>query len=87
MVQMNLFARQEERHRCREWTCGHSWGARGGMRWRVRIDAYTLPHIKQRANGKQLSSELCDDLDVWDRGGREVQDARDLCAHRADSLK
>ena len=29
MVQMNLFARQEQRCRCREGTCGHSRG-RGG---------------------------------------------------------
>ena len=75
MVQINLSARQEERHRCREWTCGHSGGRRGGMSCRVRIDAYTLPRIKQRASGKQLSSVLCDDLDVWDEvGGRSKRE-------------
>ena len=26
MVLMNLFAGQEQRYRCREWTCGHSGG-------------------------------------------------------------
>ena len=45
------------------------------MSCRVRIDAYTLPHIKQRASGKQLSSVLCDDLDVWDEvGGRSKRE-------------
>ena len=32
MVQMNVFAGQEERHRCREWMCGHR-GQGGGMNW------------------------------------------------------
>ena len=31
MVQMNLFAGQEQRHRRREWTCGHR-GVGGGRR-------------------------------------------------------
>ena len=26
---MDLFAGQEQRHRCREWTCGHSGGKKG----------------------------------------------------------
>lgn len=30
MVLMNLFAGQKWRHRCREWTCGHSGGREGG---------------------------------------------------------
>ena len=29
MVQMNLFPRQEQRCRQREWICGHSGGRRG----------------------------------------------------------
>ena len=29
MVQMNIFAGQEQRHRCREWMCGHSGGRSG----------------------------------------------------------
>ena len=31
MVLMNLFAGKEQRHRRREWACGHSWGREGGM--------------------------------------------------------
>ena len=31
MVQMNLFAGQEQRHRCKERTCGHREEGEGGM--------------------------------------------------------
>ena len=30
MVQMNLFTRQEQRGRCREWTCGQGREGEGG---------------------------------------------------------
>ena len=33
MVQMSLLAGQEERHRHREWTCGHSGGRGGWNSW------------------------------------------------------
>ena len=51
MVQMNWFARQRQRHRCREQTCGHQrgkWGrdGGGGMNWEIGIDIYTLICIK-----------------------------------------
>ena len=29
MVLMSLFAGKEWRHRCREWTCAHSWRKTG----------------------------------------------------------
>ena len=29
---------------------------------------------------------LCDDLDQWDGGAREVQEGEDICIHIADSL-
>ena len=29
MVQMNLFAKQEQRHKHREWACGHSGEGEG----------------------------------------------------------
>ena len=37
MVQMNLFAKQTQRHRCREKTYGYQ----GGMDWEIGIDIYT----------------------------------------------
>ena len=40
MVQMNVFAGQEERHRCREWMCGHMGEREGGMNWEFRTDIY-----------------------------------------------
>ena len=52
MVQMNQFAGQKLRHRCREQTYGHQAGkAAGGgvggvMNWEIGIDMYTLMCIK-----------------------------------------
>ena len=51
MVQMNWFARQKYRHRCREQMYGHHGGkAVGGgggvMNWEIGIDMYTLICIK-----------------------------------------
>ena len=44
MVLMILFAGQESRHRCREWTCGHDWGRR---EWDdlSSTEIYTLPCV------------------------------------------
>ena len=46
MVQINWFARQKERHRCREQMYGHQRGKvgeRGGgeMNWEIGIDIYS----------------------------------------------
>ena len=49
MVQMNQFAGQKLRHRCREQTYGHQGGkaaGRGVMNWEIGIDMYTLICIK-----------------------------------------
>ena len=56
MVQMNRFAGQKVRHRCREQTYGHQGGkAVGGggggvMNWEIGIDVYTLMCIKWMTN-------------------------------------
>ena len=56
MVQMNRFAGQKLRHRCREQTYGHQGGkAVGGgdggvMNWVIGIDMYTLMWIKLKTN-------------------------------------
>ena len=52
MVLMNLFAGKEQRHRRREWACGHSWGREGGMNWDSSTDKHTLACANQRASGK-----------------------------------
>ena len=60
MVQMNRFAGQKLRHRCREQTCGHQgWkvvGGRGGgvMNWEIGIDMYTVMCIKWMTNKNLL---------------------------------
>ena len=52
MVQMNWFAGQKLRHRCREPMYGHQGGKAagsgggGGMNWEIGIDIYTLICIK-----------------------------------------
>ena len=57
MVQMNLFAKQKYRHRCREQTYGYQGGkGGGGMNWDIRIDTYTLLCIKQITNEDLLYS-------------------------------
>ena len=55
---MNRFARQKQRHRCREQTYGHQGGKVGGgggeMNWEIGIDIYTLMCIKQITNKNLL---------------------------------
>ena len=47
MVQMNLFAKQKKRHRCRKQTYAYQMRRReGGISWEIRIDIYTLLYIK-----------------------------------------
>ena len=50
MVQMNQFAGQKQRHRCREQTYGHQggkvMGGGGVMSWEIGIDMYTPICIK-----------------------------------------
>ena len=50
MVQMNWFAGEKLRHRCREQSYGHQGGkvvvGGGGMNWEIGIDIYTLICIK-----------------------------------------
>ena len=60
MVQMNWFAEQKLRHRCREQTYGHQGGkvgcgwSGGGMNWEIGIDIYTLICIKWITNKNLL---------------------------------
>ena len=64
MVQMNRFAGQKLRHRCREQTYGHQGGnvAGGGgggvMKWVIVIDMYTLMCIKGMTNKNLLYKKI-----------------------------
>ena len=64
MVQMNWFAGQKLRHRCREQTYGHQGGkAVGGrdggmMNWEIGIDIYTLICIKWISNKNLLYKKI-----------------------------
>ena len=64
MVQMNHFAGQKLRHRCREQTYGHrggnvvvGWGG-GGMNLEIGIDMYTLICIKWIINKNLLYKKI-----------------------------
>ena len=58
MVQINWFAGQKLRHRCREQTYGHqggkATGVAGVMNWEIGIGMYTLMCIKLMTNKKLL---------------------------------
>ena len=59
MVQMNLFAKQKQRHRYRKQMYGHQSGEEGHrMYWEIGIDIYTLLIlcIKLITNGNLLYS-------------------------------
>ena len=65
IVQMNWFAGQKLRHRCREQTYGHQGGkAMGGvgvggvMNWAIGIDMYTLMCIKWMTNKNLLHEKI-----------------------------
>ena len=64
MVQMNRFAGQKLRHRCREQTYGHQGGkvvgegGDGGMNWEIGIDMYTLIYIKWITNKNLLYKKI-----------------------------
>ena len=64
MVQMNRFAGQKLRHRCREHTYVHQGGESGGeaggcvMDWEIGIDIYTLICIKWITNKNLLYKKI-----------------------------
>ena len=65
MVQMNQFAGQKLRHRCREQTYGHqgrkamAGGDSGGvLNWEIGIDMYTLMCIKWMTNKNLLYKKI-----------------------------
>ena len=64
MVQMNQFAGQKLRHRCREQTYGYEGGkATGGWgwwcaNWVIGIDMYTLMCIKLMTNNNLLYKKI-----------------------------
>ena len=75
-VLMNPFAGKEGRCRCREGPCGHTVReGESAVNGESSIDIYILPRVRQIA-GRKLPPGLCDDLEVWDRGGEGGSRAR-----------
>ena len=64
MVQMNRFAGQKLRHRCREQTYGHQVGKEAGgggggvLNWGIGIGMYTLMCIKWMTNKDLLYKKI-----------------------------
>ena len=64
MVQMNQFAGQKLRHRCREQMYGHQGGKAVGcggggvMNWSIEIDMYALMCIKLMTNKNLLYKKI-----------------------------
>ena len=64
MVQMNRFAGQKLRHRCRKQTYGHQagkaveGGGGGVMNWEIGIDIYTLICLKWITNKNLLYKKI-----------------------------
>ena len=64
MVQVNQFAGQKLRHRCREQMYGHQGGKAAGvgdggvMNWGIVIDMYTLICIKLMTNKNLLYKKI-----------------------------
>ena len=57
-VQMNLYAGQEQRHRCREWAHGQSGGGvEDGMNWDGSVDMRTLPRVWELPYSTQSSAQ------------------------------
>ena len=57
MVQMNLFTKQKQSHRCRKQTYGYQWEIRGGINWEMGMDMYTV------CVGTQSCLTLCNPMD------------------------
>ena len=53
---MNLFAKQKQRHRCKEHTHVHQGGETVGINRKLEIDIYTLLCLKQVTNENLLYS-------------------------------
>ena len=95
MVLMNLFAKQQWRHRHREQTCGQCWGRRGRWwdEWREKLGCIYTSIWKQTANGNLLCDSgnsnggLCNNLEGWELTGRarEIQEGGGICIPMVNS--
>ena len=81
---MTLYARQQERHRCKEQIVDSVGEGEGGMIWENSIERCILSYVKRIASPGSTHETGCSelvhwkDLEGWDGegGGREVQDGK-----------
>ena len=71
MMETNLFTKQKQTHRLREWTYGYQGRVEGRTDWEFGTDRYTLLYLKQKTNCiAQGTLPLCNDLNgkrIWKR--------------------
>ena len=88
MAQINLFAKQKQRHRYREQMSAHKQGRRGGMNWQIEINMYTIRCIKQIPDEKLLTqhrdSIQCSVVNLM--GKKSKQEGSDVYIYIYDSL-
>ena len=70
-VQMNLFTKQKQSHRCRKQSYGYQGGWGVGINWEIGINVYTLVYIKQITNKDLLystgnSTQYCIMRPIWE---------------------
>ena len=83
MLQMNLFSKQNQSHRCRKQTYGYQGGRGRGMNWEIGIDICTLLilRIKQITNENQTysSGNSTQFSVVTKMGSKSRKRRRDMC--------
>ena len=86
---MTLYARQQERHRCKEQIVDSVGEGEGGMIWENSIERCILSYVKEIASLGLMHEAGCsglvhwDDPERWDGegGGRRVQDGEHMYIH------
>ena len=82
MMQTNLFTKQQQTHRLREWTYGYQGRVEGRTYWEFGTDMYTLLYLKQITNYiAQGTLPLCNNLN-----GKRIRKRTDTCICITESL-
>ena len=86
---MNLYTRQQKRHRCKEQTLDFGGEGEGGMIWESSIETCILSYVKQMTSPSLMHETGHPKLVHWDKpdgwdaegGGRGFQDGGHMYSH------
>ena len=89
MAMITLYARQQKRHRCVEWTFGLCGRGRGWVIWENGIETCILSYVKWFASPGLMHETGCSGLVHWDDPegwygegvGRGFQDGEHMYTH------